>query len=173
MNKFVRYISLCIAVSFFLFISWAIYLANMGGNNVLFDIVKIIPYGDKFAHFLLFGLLTAVTLFASKFSYLDIGYYRQRFSVNSSLRFNSNPNMANDLNRKANCKSERFLVNKSIKIRVYYAIFVVSSVVLFEEISQIFITTRTFDMTDLAADALGIALFSTIAIRINKKPCVK
>ncbi len=63
MYKFIT----AIAAGFFLFILWIIYLANTGGSNVFFDIIKHIPYGDKLGHFVLFGFLTLVTIAGSKF----------------------------------------------------------------------------------------------------------
>jgi len=39
-------------------ISWGIYLSNTGGDNFLFVFVMNLPYGDKIAHFWLFGFLT-------------------------------------------------------------------------------------------------------------------
>lgn len=51
-------------------------------------------------------------------------------------------------------------------IRIYYAVLVVSIFVLVEEISQAFISTRTFDLSDLLADALGITLCSFITIKL-------
>ncbi len=43
---------------FALFIGWVIYMADTEQSTVFFDWVKIIPYGDKFGHFFLFGFLT-------------------------------------------------------------------------------------------------------------------
>lgn len=63
MNKLVLFV----AVIFFVFILWVIYLANTGGNNVFFDIVRSIPYGDKLGHMCIFGFLTLVTVIGSKF----------------------------------------------------------------------------------------------------------
>ncbi|ALO34530.1 trypsin [Colwellia sp. MT41] len=55
------------AVAFFGFILWVIYLANTGQNSVFFQLVARIPYGDKFGHFFLFGLLTLATNIAFRF----------------------------------------------------------------------------------------------------------
>lgn len=42
---------------FAVFIGWVIYLADTGQKSIFFDLVRIIPYGDKIGHFFLFGLL--------------------------------------------------------------------------------------------------------------------
>ena len=49
--------------------------------------------------------------------------------------------------------------------RIYYAVVVISTFVLFEEISQAFMSTRTFDLSDLVADVLGISLFSYLTVK--------
>ncbi len=56
-----------IAVIFFCFIIWVIYLANTNQQSVLFDLVATIPYGDKLGHFGLFGLLSLFVNLALKF----------------------------------------------------------------------------------------------------------
>ncbi|MBV1909781.1 MAG: VanZ family protein [Kangiellaceae bacterium] len=61
-----------IALSFFIFILWIIYLANTGGSSVFFELVGSMPYGDKLGHFGLFGLLTYLFNFASKFKTLQL-----------------------------------------------------------------------------------------------------
>lgn len=43
---------------FFLFILWVIYMANVGASTVFFDLVKVVPLGDKIGHVVLFGVLT-------------------------------------------------------------------------------------------------------------------
>ena len=49
--------------------------------------------------------------------------------------------------------------------RVLLGSVIISVVVLGEELSQIFIATRTFDFGDLLADAIGILLASWLAIK--------
>lgn len=61
------------AVCFFMFISWIIYLADSGSNSIFFDFIRIIPYGDKFGHAGLFGLLTILLIIAFKFRSFGIG----------------------------------------------------------------------------------------------------
>ena len=49
------------------------------------------------------------------------------------------------------------------KIRYLWGSLIVFVIVTLEEISQIFIRGRSFDLTDLAADYLGIFLFGELA----------
>lgn len=44
-------------LGFFLFISYIIFLADTADLNYGLEIVKIIPYGDKFFHALLYGMM--------------------------------------------------------------------------------------------------------------------
>ena len=44
-------ILLLIAIGFFGFIGWVIYLANTGQKSVFFELVAAIPYGDKLGIF--------------------------------------------------------------------------------------------------------------------------
>ncbi|MAH28414.1 MAG: VanZ family protein [Pseudoalteromonas sp.] len=61
-----------IAIGFFAFIGWVIYLANTGQKSVFFELVAAIPYGDKLGHFCLFGLLTLFINLAFKFKTLNV-----------------------------------------------------------------------------------------------------
>ncbi|MCF7519017.1 VanZ family protein [Pseudoalteromonas sp. L21] len=65
-----------LAIGFFGFIGWVIYLANTGQKSVFFDLVAAIPYGDKLGHFLLFGLLTLFINLAFKFKASVIGGFK-------------------------------------------------------------------------------------------------
>ena len=53
MQKYLTSLAIC----FFVFILWAIYVANTGQSNGLFKLVSTLPYGDKIGHFCLFGML--------------------------------------------------------------------------------------------------------------------
>ncbi|MDI4650633.1 MULTISPECIES: VanZ family protein [Pseudoalteromonas] len=61
-----------IAIGFFGFIGWVIYLANTGQKSVFFELVAAIPYGDKLGHFCLFGLLTLFINLAFKFKTMTV-----------------------------------------------------------------------------------------------------
>ena len=58
---------------FAFFICWVIYLADTGQDCIFFDLVKIIPFGDKIGHFLLFGFLTLGTNTVFKLRGIRIG----------------------------------------------------------------------------------------------------
>ena len=45
------------AVLFFIFICWIIVQADRGADNFFIDHIRAIPYGDKFGHIGLYGLL--------------------------------------------------------------------------------------------------------------------
>ena len=57
---------------FFVFILWIIYLANTGQSSIFFDLVKMLPYGDKVGHLLLFGILTIGLNFMFKFKQIKL-----------------------------------------------------------------------------------------------------
>jgi VanZ family protein len=58
---------------FALFIAWVIYMANTGQKSIFFDLVKMLPYGDKIGHFFLFGLLALGATIAFKFRSIKLG----------------------------------------------------------------------------------------------------
>ncbi|NRB40461.1 MAG: VanZ family protein [Pseudomonadales bacterium] len=69
MHKLIITISSC----FFLFILWIIYLANTGQQSIFFEFVRLIPYGDKVGHLSIFGFLTLLANFSSKFKTFSFG----------------------------------------------------------------------------------------------------
>jgi len=50
-------IRIALPLIFFLFILWIIFLANSADYNYAFFMVGTIPYGDKIAHALLYGMM--------------------------------------------------------------------------------------------------------------------
>lgn len=120
---------IALAVAFFAFILWIIYLANTGGHSPFFDFIRTQPNGDKWGHFALFGTLNFVVVLATRYRSLSLG-----------------------------------------KFRIYQGTLGVLIFVISEEISQVFIATRTFDLVDLSADFLGISLSALAAFAIPKKP---
>ena len=66
-------LTITISSCFFLFILWIIYLANTGQQSIFFELVRLIPYGDKVGHLCLFGFLTLLANFASKFKTFKLG----------------------------------------------------------------------------------------------------
>lgn len=77
MYKFIA----AVAVAFFMFMVWIIYLANTGGSSIFFDLVRAIPYGDKLGHFCLFGFLTLVVVVALRFRAITVGRFRIYYGV--------------------------------------------------------------------------------------------
>ena len=45
------------AIFFFGFILWIIVVSDIGGPNILIDSVRVIPYGDKLGHTMLYAVL--------------------------------------------------------------------------------------------------------------------
>jgi len=61
------------ALGFFLFILWIIYLADTAQSSIFFDFIKMIPYGDKLGHMVLYGILSFLVSLALNFKKLKIG----------------------------------------------------------------------------------------------------
>ncbi len=57
MRKKQNHINYLYPLAFFLFICWIIYMANANINNIFFDLINMVPGGDKLGHFFLFGML--------------------------------------------------------------------------------------------------------------------
>jgi VanZ family protein len=62
-----------VAILFFLFICVVIYLADYHRDNAIFYYPDRFPFGDKIAHFLLFGILALLTNAALGFRYPGSG----------------------------------------------------------------------------------------------------
>jgi len=105
-------------VLFFAFIIWIIVEADRGANNIFFDIVRMVPYGDKIGHALVFGLLTFLAI---------IAFNNKRIKV--------------------------------FKCRVQLGALLVFGFALLEELTQIFLPNRTFDLVDICFDIVGISIF--------------
>lgn len=54
----------------FLFIAWVITQANLGNSLVLFNLINLIPFGDKVGHVMLYGLLSVLTIISFKYKSL-------------------------------------------------------------------------------------------------------
>jgi len=103
------------ALLFFSFISWIIVQANKGIGNIFFEIVHLIPYGDKLGHFSLFACLSLLTIIAFNYKYLLIKEYRIPFGA-----------------------------------------VIVLILAIAEEVTQLFLPNRNFDVADILADIAGI-----------------
>ena len=64
-----------ITIAFFIFIIWIIYLANTGQSSIFFQLVAMLPWGDKIGHFVLFGLVTLGAIFISRYKQIHIFGY--------------------------------------------------------------------------------------------------
>jgi len=106
--------------SFFLLLSYIIFLADTSSLNFGWEIVRVIPYGDKVMHAVLYGVMAML--------------------LNYGLGYRT--------------------IHKFQLGTVIVLLFAV-----IEEFSQVFITTRTFDIGDLLADLTGVVLFSFWKIR--------
>lgn len=115
-------------IVFTLFIAWVISQANTNSDNIIFQLVGSLRYGDKLSHFTLYGLLSVLAVVASN--------YHQ------------------------------------IKIYSYYlptAAIIVLLLAIIEEITQLFIINRTFDLIDVLADIMGIMFFMLLLKKYKRK----
>ena len=112
-------------VLFALFIAWIVYLADTGQDSIFFELVKVLPLGDKLGHFFLFGLL----------------------ALGANLALNHR-----------GIRWGRWLVPTGALV-----VFFVAAA---EELSQMFVSGRTCDITDLLADVAGIVVFSALGIAL-------
>ncbi len=108
------------------FMGWLIFQANNANNNIFFDIVKVVPFGDKIGHVILYGSLSYVTIIALQNKQISIGEYLLPLGA-----------------------------------------VIVSICAITEEVCQLFLINRRFDLIDMFADLLGILIFSLL---YQKKP---
>jgi VanZ family protein len=109
------------------FISWIIFQANTGRNNIIFELVNVIPYGDKISHFILYGTLSLLTVIALNYRCIKI----KRLSIPLGA-------------------------------------IVVLFVAILEEITQLFVSNRTFEIADISADIAGIFVFIYLFNKLKK-----
>ena len=105
-----------------------VYVADHHQYHDLFSIIRSVPGGDKYGHFLLMGVLS--------------------FLLNTSLRC-----------REVDVCTRHVLLGSAI----------VSLAVTLEEVSQIFIQHRSFDLADLLFDYLGIWVFGKVALYVRAR----
>ena len=126
-------------LSFFIFISYIIFLADTADYNFAFKIVGHIPYGDKMCHALLYGMMAFLLNYGLGFRRVGFLTHLQplyRIKAFSSFRF------------------------KGAVATTPYGSIIVLTFATLEEFSQYFIPSRTFDLWDLGADFVGVVLFS-------------
>ena len=121
-------------LSFFIFISYIIFLADTADYNFAFHMVGKVPHGDKICHALLYGMMAFLLNYGLGFRYIQ---YK-----NISVRC---------------CKG-----TTPYKFHIQVGSIIVLIFATLEECSQYFIPSRTFDLWDLAADFIGVILFSSI-----------
>ena len=63
--QLIRIVSVAIVFGLIL---WAINLANQGGSHAIFRWLAVVPYGDKWGHFILFGILAFTVNLALRFA---------------------------------------------------------------------------------------------------------
>jgi len=120
-------------LSFFIFISYIIFLADTADHNFAFRLVGHIPYGDKIAHALLYGVMALLLNYA-------LGFHKVRLPTHLFKPFSK--------------------IHGALANAPYMSSLVVLTFATLEEFSQYFIPSRTFDMGDLLADFAGVVLFS-------------
>lgn len=82
MKTFKRYLP---PIIFFLFIILLIVLADLDRKNLIIEMGRSIPWGDKIGHFILFGTLALLLNMAVRFRQIKI--YHRRFHLGSVLVF--------------------------------------------------------------------------------------
>ncbi|MEA1879381.1 MAG: VanZ family protein [Campylobacterota bacterium] len=122
---------------FFIFISYIIFLANTADHNFAFKLIGHVPYGDKIAHAILYGMMALLLNYG-------LGFRKVRLTAHLLKSFP---------------KTIDALANAP-----YTGSIIVLAFATIEELSQYYIPSRTFDMGDLLADFVGVVLFSFIKI---------
>ena len=122
-------------LSFFIFISYIIFLADTADYNFAFRVVGHIPYGDKICHALLYGMMAFLLNYG-------LGFRRVGFLTHQGGQ---------------ECPPYRWYIPLGSIIVLTFA--------TLEECSQYYIPSRTFDLWDLGADFVGVVLFSIWRIK--------
>ena len=128
-------LKITLPLSFFLFISYIIFLADTADYNFAFRVVGHIPYGDKIAHALLYGMMALLLNYG-------LDFRRGRLLSHHFKPF--------------------FAIFGVMAITPYIGSTIVLIFATLEECSQYYIPSRTFDLWDLGADFVGVVLFSFI-----------
>ncbi len=132
-------------LSFFIFISYIIFLADTADYNFAFRLVGHIPYGDKMCHALLYGIMAFLLNYGLGFRRVLLPQHLQ--SLHKIKAFSS------------------FRFKGAVATAPYMGSIVVLTFAILEECSQYYIPSRTFDLWDLGADFVGVVLFSVWRIK--------
>jgi len=127
-------------LSFFIFISYIIFLADTANYNFAFRMVGHIPYGDKIAHALLYGMMAFLLNYA-------LGFRRVLLPQHLLLKHKIKVIFS-------------FIFKGALANAPYMGSIIILTFAVFEECSQYYIPSRTFDLGDLGADFVGMVLFS-------------
>ena len=127
-------------LSFFLFISYIIFLADTADYNFAFRLIGHVPYGDKMAHALLYGMMALLLNYALGFRRVLLPQHLP--FVHKIKAFSS------------------FIFKGALANAPYTGSIIVLTFATLEECSQYYIPSRTFDLWDLEADFVGVILFS-------------
>ena len=127
-------------LSFFIFISYIIFLADTADYNFAFRLVGHIPYGDKICHALLYGMMAFLLNYGFGFRRVLLPQHLQ--SLHRIKAFSSFP------------------FKGAVATAPYMGSIVVLIFATLEECRQYYIPSRTFDLWDLGADFVGVFLFS-------------
>ena len=129
-------------LSFFIFISYIIFLADTADYNFAFRLVGHIPYGDKMCHALLYGIMAFLLNYGLGFRRVRLLTHMQPLYIIkafSSFRFKG-----------------------AVATAPYIGSIIVLTFATLEECSQYYIPSRTFDLWDLGADFIGVVLVSCL-----------
>jgi len=141
-------------LSFFLFISYIIFLADTADYNFAFRLVGHVPYGDKIAHALLYGMMAFLLNYALGFRQIQ---YKNIFvgccPMTTPTLNTKNLSIFSTIERC--CKG-----TTPYKFHIQIGSIIVLFFATLEECSQYYIPSRTFDLWDLGADFVGVILFS-------------
>jgi len=132
-------------LSFFIFISYIIFLADTADYNFAFHMVGQIPYGDKICHALLYGMMALLLNYG-----LDFRRVRLLTHLPVWIKIQD---------------STSFIFKGALANAPYLGSIIVLTFASLEECSQYFIPSRTFDLWDLGADFIGVVLFSIIRVK--------
>jgi len=127
-------------LSFFIFISYIIFLADTADYNFAFRLVGHVPYGDKMAHALLYGIMALFLNYALGFRRVLLP---QHLPFVYKIKYFSS-----------------FIFKGALANAPYTGSIIVLTFATLEEFSQYYIPSRTFDLWDLGADFVGVILFS-------------
>jgi len=146
-------------LSFFIFISYIIFLADTANYNFAFSLVGNIPYGDKIAHAGLYGIMAFLLNYGLRFRYIQYKSISVGYCPPTTPTLNTKYLIIWSTIKRC-CKG-----TTPYKLHIQIGAIIVLTFATLEEFSQYYIPSRTFDLGDLLADFVGVILFSYWRIR--------